>query len=593
MSQTNYIPSTPNKSTPPSELSSTPIDENDIGLLVSLNQEISSNIHVKIKIEENITIGRSKTCNIVVPELIVSGKHCIITRADAIENGNTNYGLLMIQDQSTNGTFINGKLIGKGKSRLLKNGDKLCLGKSTKEIDISFLYKSNYSNQLLLSSSTNNLNNSGTAQYIWERKDIKDDILKDYDFIKELGSGNFSVVYEGVNKNTGKRVAIKHLNLSKINTHTPKFKSQLNREIEILKFINHENVVEIYDIFYTKDQQLFFILELANGGELYNKIGFNEPLLNENQSKFIFKQILNAVSYLHSKGIAHRDLKPENILFDSYGDDYLKIKITDFGLARFIHEGELAKTLCGSPLYVAPEVILSLHHKNKYGTNSSSSSQSPTKDINSVGYGKSCDAWSLGAILYIVLCGTPPFDDDDDEEMSTPQLFEKIVSGNYRVEKLEKSLISSSAADLVKGLLTVDPDKRLTVEQALNHPWITEINNNSNNNNNNINNNSSNINIIKKSPLKTVNTNNNNNNCKLSSPIKNSSKLKRNLSNEPLNNNISNNNNTQTSFTGSLLNQLQLNEGELLKKRKTFLSNNDQKENINPVINNPFLKSSQ
>ncbi|KAN0021532.1 hypothetical protein ACTFIU_010139 [Dictyostelium citrinum] len=591
MSQ-SYIPSTPNKLTPPSELSSTPLDENDIGLLVSLNQEISSNIHVKIKLDENITIGRSKTCNIVVPELIVSGKHCIITRADANNNGNSNYGLLMIQDQSTNGTFINGKLIGKGKSRLLKNGDKLCLGKSTKEIDISFLYKSNYSNQILLSNNNNNNSSSVESQYIWERKDIKDDILKDYDFIKELGSGNFSVVYEGVNKNTGKRVAIKHLNLSKINTHTPKFKSQLNREIEILKFINHENVVEIYDIFYTKDQQLFFILELANGGELYNKIGFNEPLLNENQSRFIFKQILNAVSYLHSKGIAHRDLKPENILFDSYGDDYLKIKITDFGLARFIHEGELAKTLCGSPLYVAPEVILSIHQKNKYGSNNNS--QSPTKDTSSVGYGKSCDAWSLGAILYIVLCGTPPFD-DDESEMSTPQLFEKIVSGNYRVEKLENSLISGSAADLVKGLLTVDPEKRLTVEQALNHPWITETNNNSNNNNNSnsSSNNDSNNNITKKSPLKTLN-NNNNNNCKLSSPIKNSSKLKRNLSNEPLNNIINNNNNnTQTSFTGSLLNQLQLNEGELLKKRKTFFSNNNQKENINPINNNPFLKSSQ
>ncbi|KAK5581893.1 hypothetical protein RB653_003473 [Dictyostelium firmibasis] len=586
MSQQSTVTSTPNKSTPPSETSSTPLDENDIGLLVSLNQEICNNIHVKIKIEENITIGRSKTCNIVVPELIVSGKHCIISRADANNNGSRNYGLLMIQDQSTNGTFINGKLIGRGKSILLKNGDKLCLGKSTKEIDISFLYKSN--NQSL----SNNLNSNGIdAQYIWERKDIKDDILKDYDFMKELGSGNFSVVYEGVNKNTGKRVAIKHLNLSKINTHTTKFKSQLNREIEILKFIKHENVVQIYDIFYSKDQQLFFILELANGGELYNKIGFNEPLLNENQSRFVFKQILNAVSYLHSEGIAHRDLKPENILFESYGDDYLKIKITDFGLARFIHEGELAKTLCGSPLYVAPEVILSIHQKNKYGNRSS---QSPSKDLSSVGYGKSCDAWSLGAILYIVLSGTPPFDDDDDAEMSTPQLFEKIVSGNYKFPEKTWSLISSSAADLVKGLLTVDPEKRLTVEQALHHPWITEINSSYKNDRSNSNSsNNSNNNIFKKSPLKTIN---NNNNCKLSSPTKNSSKLKRNLSNEPLtiSTNYSNINYTQTSFTGSLLNQLQLNEGELLKKRKTFFSNDQKENNLNSTNNNnPFLKSSQ
>ncbi|EGC37076.1 hypothetical protein DICPUDRAFT_150403 [Dictyostelium purpureum] len=589
---------------------------NNVGLLISLTPQLVGNIEIKFKVGDNISIGRSKTCNIIISDIIISGKHCMISRADSGQEKES-FGLLLVQDLSTNGTFINGKLIGKGLSRVIKSGDRLTLGKSTKEIDISFLYKSN-------NIQSNSSNNEENVEFLWEKKGIKSDVLKDYDFIRELGSGNFSIVYEGINKTTSKRVAIKHLNLTKVYTQSNKFKSQLNREIEILKFVKHENIIEIFDIFYTNDQQLFFILELANGGELYNKIGFNEPLLNEIQAKFIFKQILVAISYLHSKGIAHRDLKPENILFESFGEDYLKIKITDFGLARFIHEGELAKTLCGSPLYVAPEVILSLGKANpRFNTsgnynnsnNNNNGSPSPTKkDLSlSTGYGKSCDAWSLGAILYIILSGTPPFDDKDDEEISTPQLFERIISGNYKFPTYIWSKISRDAADLVKRLLTVDPSKRYTVEQALAHPWIKGLNENTNpftnkpisppilssgqipptspvkiysdslDSNNIVKDNSNNCTDIEN------NNDNDNNNNNITIPTT----LKRNLSSSESTNGTDNNNinNSFISGTNTLLNQLNIRDiGEPVKKRKTFYKTSNSKENI---YNNPFLSSSQ
>ncbi|KYQ89204.1 putative protein serine/threonine kinase [Tieghemostelium lacteum] len=430
------------------------------GDLLPLN-ESNNKTPIKIQIRmdgsEPLLFGRLKTCHFVFTEVIVSGQHCrIIKKSES----------LLIEDLSTNGTYLNGKLIGKGKFQILKNKDLLGFGRVSKDVDLTYLF--NASKQYLL------LNPSQTQSYYWESKGIKKEVLQEYDFIKELGSGNFSVVYEGVQKSTGQRVAIKFVNLSKYQqSEGAKLQVQLNREIEILKKTNHPNIISIKDIFYSKDDQhLFFILELADGGELYDRIGYDSPMLNEQEAKYIFKQLLNGVSYLHYMGIAHRDLKPENILFVNNYD--LSIKISDFGLARFINEGELAKTLCGSPLYVAPEVIVS---KTKH--------QIQNKELLSPnGYGMTCDAWSLGAILYIILSGSPPFHDDQDDLISTPQLFEQIVSGDIQFPLEIWSNISSVATDLVKKLLTVDPSQRLTVEQAINHPWILNSDDNNNNNNN-------------------------------------------------------------------------------------------------------------
>ncbi|KAF2071533.1 hypothetical protein CYY_007158 [Polysphondylium violaceum] len=404
------------------------------GILIPFDNRFEQ-IPISLGVGQYVMFGRLPSCHYCFTELIVSGTHCRIVKKTE--------DTLLVEDFSTNGTFINGKLIGKGKYQLLKSGDRLGLGRPSKDLDLSFVFKG-----------------SNQPTFYWEQTGIKKEIMKEYDFIRELGTGNFSVVYEGINKINGKRVAIKYINLKKFQSEPVKFHLQLNREIEILKMVSHENIISIQDIFYIdSEQQLFFILDLADGGELYDKIGYDRPLLNELEAKYVFKQILEAVLYLHNRGIAHRDLKPENILFIDDKNDPLKIKITDFGLARFINEGELARTLCGSPLYVAPEVIVSR-------------TSCTTIPVN--GYGKTCDAWSLGAILYIILSGTPPFDDDTDEEMlSTPKLFQQIVSGSYRFPERNWASISKLALDLVVKLLTVDPNQRYTIAQALNHPWIT------------------------------------------------------------------------------------------------------------------------
>jgi len=191
-------------------------------------------------------------------------------------------------------------------------------------------------------------------------------------------------------------------------------------------------------------------LELATGGELFEKI-VNEGAYSELEAKRIFTQMLKAVEYLHSHGIVHRDLKPENILLEGQGSRTI-VKITDFGLARIVGEQEMMTTLCGTPQYVAPEIIVQ--------------SQMSSQEVARVGYNKSVDMWSLGAILYVLLSGTPPFDEDRGN------LFTLITKGKFEFYPEFWGEVSEQAKDLVSKLMTVNPTERITVEQALKHPWI-------------------------------------------------------------------------------------------------------------------------
>lgn len=170
---------------------------------------------------------------------------------------------------------------------------------------------------------------------------------------------------------------------------------------------------------------------------------FEEPI-----AKLLFYQMLVAVKYLHEQGITHRDLKPENVLLSSEKNETV-IKITDFGLSKVVGEQSLMQTLCGTPSYLAPEVLLTC------GTG---------------GYSKAVDLWSLGVILFICLAGYPPF----SEQITKHTLHEQIVKGLYSFPKQYWKTVSPQAIDLVKKLLTVDPNKRITVDEALQHPWISE-----------------------------------------------------------------------------------------------------------------------
>jgi len=197
-----------------------------------------------------------------------------------------------------------------------------------------------------------------------------------------------------------------------------------------------------YKDLYEGDNYVYLVLEYAEGGELFHKIrnGVSEP-----EARTLFTQLLKAVNYLHNQSIAHRDLKPENILLDSQGN----IKISDFGLARF--DANHMQSLCGTPHYVAPEVI-------RLGLGNSTVT----------GYGKEVDMWSLGVSLYHMLTGHLPF--TESERMA---LFAKIEKGEYEFPQQLWGSISEDSRDLVKKLLDIHPKTRLTAKQALRHPWIT------------------------------------------------------------------------------------------------------------------------
>jgi len=223
----------------------------------------------------------------------------------------------------------------------------------------------------------------------------------------------------------------------------------MTREVNILQNIQHPNIV-CYKGIYEGEHFIYILLELAAGGELFDKI-VDSGKVSEVEAKRLFTQMLSAVSYLHKHKITHRDLKPENILLDQNGN----IKISDFGLARFTDQYDMMTTLCGTPQYVAPEIVRIGRHMH-------------TKPKQSEGYGPAVDMWSLGCSLYMLLTGELPFKSDDRY-----QLFYQIERGMYSFPADLWKNISVDAKDLVQRLLDLNPVTRISAEEALEHTWIT------------------------------------------------------------------------------------------------------------------------
>jgi len=277
-------------------------------------------------------------------------------------------------------------------------------------------------------------------------------VTKHYKFEKkELGSGNFAKVYKATTIKPGVQdsgvtvpanVAIKVIDKKKVEDM-----NDITREIEIMENCQHANVIRLYEIFDEKEK-MNLVMELVTGGELFDEI-VSRGSFTEKDSAKVMRTLCSALAYLHSKKVVHRDLKPENILLACKKEDLPpgvepEIKVADFGLARVISDKDMMRTACGTPGYVAPEVL-----KNK-------------------GYSSGAvDLWSAGVILYILLCGFPPF---YEEEL--PALFDQILKGRYDFPSPWWDNVSTGAKDLVKGLLTVDPAKRLTAEDVLKHQWI-------------------------------------------------------------------------------------------------------------------------
>ena len=261
----------------------------------------------------------------------------------------------------------------------------------------------------------------------------------EYKKIKFLGEGSYAAVYQVQNKYTGSICAMKIIKKKFASSSSEE--KEIRNEIDILRMMDHPNILKLFE-FYSTPKEFSIVTELCPGGELFDQI-INKGPFDEQYSAYVLYQIFSAVNYCHKMHIVHRDLKPENILIVSKDEnEYPFIKICDFGTSKIFESGIAENKVVGSSYYIAPEVL----DKN---------------------YNEKCDVWSCGVIMYILLSQRPPFGGRDDYE-----IMENVKTGEYDLSSSPFDLLSKEAIDLIKKTLTMDPEQRITAEEALNHPWF-------------------------------------------------------------------------------------------------------------------------
>lgn len=259
-------------------------------------------------------------------------------------------------------------------------------------------------------------------------------IFNKYEMGRLLGQGTFAKVYHGRNLTTSESVAIKVINKDQVKKEG--LMEQITREIAVMRMVRHPNVVEIKEVMATK-QKIYFVMEYIKGGELFAKIA--KGRLKEDAARKYFQQLISAVDFCHSRGVSHRDLKPENLLLDENEN----LKVSDFGLSALPehHRNDgLLHTQCGTPAYVAPEVL----RKKGYD-------------------GAKSDIWSCGVILYVLLAGFLPFQDENLMKM-----YSKVFKSEFEFPPW----FSYDAKRLISRLLVADPQKRITIPGIMKNPWF-------------------------------------------------------------------------------------------------------------------------
>ncbi|MBA0746293.1 hypothetical protein Gogos_008827 [Gossypium gossypioides] len=259
-------------------------------------------------------------------------------------------------------------------------------------------------------------------------------LMHKYEFGRLLGQGNFAKVYYARNIKTSQSVAVKVIDKEKV--LKVGMMDQTKREISVMSLVKHPNILELYEVMASKNK-IYFVMEYAKGGELFKKV--SKGKLREDMARKYFQQLISAVDFCHSRGVYHRDLKPENLLLDENGI----LKVSDFGLSALAeskHQDGLLHTSCGTPAYVAPEVI------------------------NRKGYdGAKADIWSCGVILYVMLAGYLPFHDSN-----LIAIYRKISKAEYKFP----NWFSPEVTKLLSRILNPNPKARISIAKIMTNPWF-------------------------------------------------------------------------------------------------------------------------
>ncbi|XP_037052409.1 ovarian-specific serine/threonine-protein kinase Lok [Bradysia coprophila] len=391
---------------------------------VTLQESLSASFDLYT---ENFTIGRDKMCQWAITAQDVPHKfwdriskmHCRIVK-DLSDVSNPVY----VEDLSRNGTFVNGELIGMHRRRILKSDDVIAFNEPSNRI---FHFDNSYQ----------------------ESHGLPEDVFSRYHVGKQLGSGAQGMVRLVMDRRTCECFAMKQVNKSgSTNTLGSVNDEKIHREVEIMRKLNHPNIIRCKEVI-MKPNAVYMILELMEGGDLLHRLQ-REKHLSVDNSRYYFLQLCRAVKYLHDKNITHRDIKPDNILLLDH-HDRTNLKLSDFGLSKLLQENSLLQTMCGTPLYVSPEILMTAGR----GT-----------------YTSKVDIWSLGVVLYAMLSGTLPFTNDGHTVAQT-----LIKTGQFNFKKPQFEFVPETAKQLIKQMLTVNPSKRPTIDDVIMHPWLQEEDN--------------------------------------------------------------------------------------------------------------------
>ncbi|KAJ2895862.1 hypothetical protein IWW38_002183, partial [Coemansia aciculifera] len=345
---------------------------------------------------------------------------------------------LYIMDTSTNGTYVNDRVLGRDSCTILLHKDHVGFVNpdDTLASDIGLGYTVEFTR---VDSQSKGL------------PEFDADLQRTYDFKHEIGAGNFAKVWLAIHKQTGTACACKVINKKKhlFNTGLSKV---FEREVCIMQKLWHPNIVPLHKLHIDKDR-IYIFMEYLEGGDLFTHLSDHGPF-TEAGCRPIFRQICDAVRYLHSNGITHRDIKLDNILIKSStaGGGISSVKIADFGLARAVNDGDLMRTICGTPSYLAPEIVCR------------SSTSTP--------YSKSVDIWALGVVLYALHMNSFPFskmllgNEPGSQSVEAYRKASKLTDANLKYICLTEPL-----RDLLTSMLQVDPKKRIEIDATVIHPW--------------------------------------------------------------------------------------------------------------------------